>query len=240
MRNFLKPFLIVALIISLGANAFMYQRYRNRRVYMTINNHPITQQDIYDRLIQNGGEAVKAQLTKSRLLDDEAEKQKVVPTDADIQEKFDQQREASWQFARQMTINPWLEVEAKNEIRQNLELIRLLTAKIPVTDDQIKEEYALQPAAFDTPNKAYCYLALIHDGSDNMDNIKQLMEKGIATASIEQNYPKDVTFLGDSTLTVDGKTDANLFIVQQPFGSKQNSEDIRYETRGCGGAAPPP
>jgi hypothetical protein len=227
MRNFLKTALIVALFISVGANVFMYQRYRNRRVYMTINNHPITQQDIYDRLIQQSGEPVKVQLTQSHLLDDEAEKEKLVPTDAEIQEQFDQQREANWQFARKMTQNPWFEIEAKNEIRQNLELRRLLTAKVPVTEDQIKEEYAVQPAAFDTPDKAYCYLALIHNNSDNLDNIQELMKKGISTDSIQQNYPNDVTFLGDNTASIDGKTTTNLFIFRQPFGSLQNPQMIQ-------------
>ena len=221
MRNLLRTALIVALLISLGANVFMYQRYRNRRVYMTINNHSVTQQDIYDRLIQQSGEPVKAQLTERHLLEDEAQKQKLVPTDAEIQELYNQQREGNWQFARQMALNPWSEIEAKNGIRQKLELVRLLTAKVPVTEDQIKEEYATQPSAFDTPNKAYCYLALIRKDSDNLDNIKQLMEKGISTASIQQNYPEDVFFLGDNTIADNGTNITNLFIVRQPLGSQQ-------------------
>ena len=221
MRNLLRTALIVALLISVGANVFMYQRYRNRRVYMTINNHSVTQQDIYDRLIQERGEPVKAELVQRFLLEDESQKQKLAPTDAEIQELYDQQRESNWQFARQMTLNPWSEIEAKNGMRQKLELLRLLTAKVPVTEDQIKEEYATQPAVFDTPNKAYCYLALIRKDSENLDNIKQLMDKGLSTAAIQQNYPKDVFFLGDNTLTDGGKTTTSLFIVRQPLGTQQ-------------------
>ena len=35
MRNAVRLILVVMLLISLAANAFMYQRFRNRRVVMT-------------------------------------------------------------------------------------------------------------------------------------------------------------------------------------------------------------
>lgn len=62
---------------------------------------------------------------------------------------------------------------------------------------------------------------MIRKDSDNLDNIKQLMEKGISTASIQQNYPKDVFFLGDNTIADNGTNITNLFIVRQPLGSQQ-------------------
>ena len=105
MQNIFRTVLIVALIVSLFANLFMYQRYRNRRVYMTVNKHSVTQQDIYDYLVQDKGPVVKLVLTERYMLDDEAKKHNLVPTAAEVQDRLNEERERNWQFARQMTTN---------------------------------------------------------------------------------------------------------------------------------------
>jgi len=217
MQNIFRTVLIVALIVSLFANLFMYQRYRNRRVYMTVNKHSVTQQDIYDYLVQDKGPVVKLVLTERYMLDDEAKKHNLVPTAAEVQDRLNEERERNWQFARQMTTNPWMDEEYKNRFRQEIETARLLTNDIPVSEDQINEEYATRPQLYDTPAKAYCNLALLKSTS-NLDNVKLLLEKGISPITIAGNYPNEVIFLGDNVLG----TQSNIFIFFQPLGSQQN------------------
>ena len=217
MRNLLRTVIIVALLVSLAANLFMYQRYRNRRVYMTVNNHAVTQQDIYDYLVQDKGPIVKLVLTERYMIDDEAKKRNLAPTDAEVQERLTEEREHSWQFARQLSTNPWMEEEFKNRFRQDIETARLLTADIAVSEDQINEEYATHPQLYDTPAKAYCNLALLKS-TNNLDNIKQLMEKEISPITIAGNYSTDVVFLGDNVLNAQ----SYIFIFFQYFGTQQN------------------
>ena len=213
MRNAVRLILVVLLLISLAANAFMYQRFRNRRVVMAYNNHNVTQQDVYDYLLQNSGPAVKFNMVQRYMLDDEAAKRGVTPDPKDVQEAFDQMRELNLQFAQQLTAQPWMEAEFKARIKQQLEDIRLRTLDIPVSEDQIKEEYNAQPQAFDTPSKAHTRLALIKNIGD-IDKIKELMEKDVNPQLIQTNFPTSVQFLGDN----------DVFTFVQPFGSKQNAQ----------------
>jgi len=224
MANIIRNILIVALIVSLATNLFMYQRFRNRRVFMSINGHNITQQDIYDYLVQDKGEIVKVILIQRILIDDAAKKKNLVPSEEEITDRMNEEKEQRWQFARQMSINSWLETEYRARYKQEIEFARLLTADIPVTEEQIQEEYKAQQPAYDTPSKAYCYLALLRNTS-NQDNIKQLLEKNLSPTTIQGNYNNDVVFLGDNKL--DDK--ANTFIFFQPFNTKQNEQIFKLK-----------
>ena len=213
MRNTVRLVLVVLLLISLAANAFMYQRFRNRRVTMSYNNHNVTQQDIYDYLLQNSGPAVKFNMIQRYMIEDEAKKRGVVPDSKEVDEAYNQMRELNLQFAQQVAAQPFMEPEFKARIKQQIEDIRLRTIDIPVSEDQIKEEYNAQTQAFDTPAKAHTRLALIINISD-IDKIKELMEKDVSPQLIQTNFPSSVRFVGDN----------DVFTFVQPFGSKQNAQ----------------
>lgn len=213
MRNAVRLILVVMLLISLAANAFMYQRFRNRRVVMTYNNHAVTQQDIYDYLSQNSGPAVKFNMIQRYMLEDEANKRNVAPDPKEVDETFNEMRELNLQFAQQVAAQPFMEAEYKARIRQQMEDVRLRTIDIPVSEDQIKEEYNAQPQAYDTPAKAHTRLALVTNLND-LSKIKNLMEKDVSINLIQSNLPSSVRFVGDN----------NVFTFVQPFGTKQNAK----------------
>ena len=79
-----------------------------------------------------------------------------------------------------------------------MEDVRLRTADVPVSEDQIKEEYDAQPQAFDTPAKAHTRLALITKLND-LDKIKQLMEKDVSHQPDSEQLSQDFwcQFVGD-------------------------------------------
>lgn len=222
MRNAVRLILVVLLLISLAANAFMYQRFRNRRVVMSYGTHAITQQDVYDYLTQNSGPAVKFSMIQRYMLDDEAAKRNLVPDPKEVDEALSQMRELNLQFAQQIAAQPWMEAEFKARIKQQMEDIRLRTADIPVSEDQIKEEYNAQPQAFDTPAKARTRLAMVTNLSD-IDKIKELLDKDVSPTLIQTNFPLSVRFVGD-----DDQTQSHLpgpvFTFVQPFGTKQNAQ----------------
>ena len=222
MQNILRILIIAGLLISLAANLFMYQRWRNRRSVMNINAHAVTQQDVYDYLTNKYGENVKLELVQRYLIEDEAQKRKLAPSDKEVQERIDEQMERNWQMARSMAINPWKAQDVRDTTRESIELTRLLTDGVPVTDDQIKEEYGAHPQDFDTPNKAYVYMALLKN-SNNLENIKKLMTGGVSLETIATNYRDDVIFLGSNTTKdATGKDVSNVFISFQPLGTQQN------------------
>lgn len=233
--RFVKVLIPFLLVVSLFANMFMYLRWRKNRPIMTINGVAISQKEVDDYLYNASGPIVKEIIAKRVLIDQAAKKENVVPTRAEIDEVYNNQKEASWQFARKMSVNPWNETDAKNTIRQSLEMNRLRAIGIKVTDDEIKADYDAQPGAYDAPNKARCYLALVLN-SAKLDGIKQLMDQNIDPNVIMRNNPSDVQFLGDNNkytyMQRFGSTDYNDVFTMKPGEVKVVTPDDAMKQQG--------
>ena len=210
-----RVLLIVALIISVLGNVILWAKYGNRRAVVTVNGAGISKRDIDDYLLQQAGPTVKATMVQRALIDQEAKAKGVLPTQADIDEEFNLQKETNFRFAQEVNANPWIGGEAKRRIAEQISKIRLLTKDVPVTDEELKEEYTSAAARYDIPNKAKVHLAIVTD-PNKVNEIKQLMSSNppVSPTVIMQQYRTVVAFLGDE----------NKFTFVQPFGMPQNKE----------------
>lgn len=210
-----RVLLIVALIISVLGNVILWAKYGNRRSVVTVNGTGISKRDIDDYLLQQAGPNVKATMVQRMLVEQEAKAKGVLPSQADIDEEFNLQKEMDFRFAQQVNANPWVAGESKRQLGERIAKIRLLTKDVPVADEEIKEEYAGAATRYDTPNKAKVHLAVITDPS-KVNEIKQLMTSNppVSPTVIMQQYRTAVAFLGDE----------NKFTVAQPFGTLQSKE----------------
>jgi hypothetical protein len=195
--RFLRVLLPALLVISLAANLFMYQRWRKTRRVMSINGQEVTEKDVTDYLQRQSGPVVKKELTEHILIDQEAKKNNLVPTQAEIDARFNEQKELDPQFARTLMVAPWYETEARDRIRIALETQKLLTKDVQVSEDDIRDEYAQHPELYDTMDKARVTLALIKDTTHTAE-IKHLMEQGLDPSDIARDFAGSVDFLGDN------------------------------------------
>ena len=220
--RFLRILVVVALIASLGLNFILYTKYRSGRAIFTVNGEGISRKDLDRQLEQERGPNVKAQFVERILVNQEAKRQGVVPTQQEVEDEFNLRRDMDWQFARRVDMNPWLAGEAKKQIHGELSKLRIMVKGVPVTPDEMQEEYRQTPARYDTPNKAKTNLAIVTDASV-IGDIKQLLEKKdppVSPTVIMNQYRNKVTFLGHD----------NINIFQQPFGnSKVNTEIFKMQ-----------
>ena len=133
--RFLTPIIVVLLLGSVIGNMVMYAKYTSRRPVMTINGDRITKKDMYDYLEQNFSPEYKALQTKRFLVSKEAKKKKLSATDAEVQERYNDQKELNWQFVQRIRNRPWVADETKNEFRFEIEAGRLLIAKLNDVDE---------------------------------------------------------------------------------------------------------
>lgn len=215
-----RVLLIVALIISVLGNVILWAKYGNRRSVVMVNDTGISKRDIDDYLLQQAGPNVKATMVQRMLVEQEAKSKGVAPSEADINEEYNLQKETNFRFAQEVNSNPWIASEAKRRIAEQIGKIRLLTKDVPVGEEEIKEEYAAAPARYDTPNKAKVHLAVVTD-PNKVNEIKQLMSSNppVSPTVIMQQYRTAVAFLGDE----------NKFTFVQPFGNQQNKEVFRLK-----------
>ena len=196
--RYLTPILVIFLLASLIANGVMYAKWRSHRAIFTVNGVGVSKLELEGYLEQTFGPQFKMLMTRRILIDDAARKAKLDPSESEVQEQYDQQKELDYKFANLVRYNPWLADEKKREIRETIEANRLLTKDIPVSEDEIKLEYSANPALFDTPAKAHTNMAIILNEGVTNDIMKLLETKGtpVKPAAIMDNYRKDVVFIG--------------------------------------------
>jgi hypothetical protein len=217
--RYLTPTLIILLLASLIANGVMYAKFRSHRAIMTVNGVGISKFDMDTYLEQNYSPQYKALMTQRILFHQEAEKDNLTAKDSEVDYNYNLAKEQDYNFASQMRMNPWLADETKNKIRQQIEMNRVLIKDIPVSEDEIKEEYQKNSLKYDTPRKARTELAVIYRTTAHKDEIVQLMSKTdppVKASSIMDNYRGEVAFLGEN----------NIFTFTQPFGADKVNATI--------------
>lgn len=214
--RFVRVIVVLALIASIAMNIIMYTKWRGGRSIMTINKQPFTERDLTTFLKAQGGFSVKAVVAERMLVEQEAKKQNLLPTDKEVDDEYNAQKEANWQFARKMENEPWMVTEVKMRLRQQMAKNRLIAKDVALTDEDIKSEYNSRPNLYDTPNKAKATLAVIMDPTI-APQVKQMLEKEppvSPTVIIQEFSSRKVAFLGED----------NVFTFIQPFGTNLNKE----------------
>jgi hypothetical protein len=216
--RFLKPAIVLLLILSLAANGIMYAKFRGKRPIFRVNDEVRTKADMDGYLEQQSGPRYKAMMVQRMMIDQEAKKRGLSPTDAEVDDAFNLRREVDWQFAQAVAHNPGLANDYKDEVRQKLEIDALLASEIPVTEEEIKDEYTHNPELYDTPNRAHAEVAAVINDA-HADLIRQAMAKTdppLAPADIMRYFPREVVFLGEN----------NRYTFVQAYGDTKMNKDI--------------
>lgn len=198
--RYITPILVIFLLVSLVANGVMYAKWRSHRAIFTVDGVGVSKLDLEGYLEQTFGPQFKMLMTRRILIHNEAKRKKVDPTDEEVTEQYNQQKELDYKFARQIEYNPWLADEQKRVIRETMEANLLRTKDIPVSEDEIKQEYAANPVNYDTPSKAHTETAIILDESVTNDVMKLMSTPGkdISPSIIMDTYRKGVVFIGNN------------------------------------------
>ena len=174
-------------------------RYRNKKTIFTLNGESVTRSDMDDYLEKQFGPTYKAMMAQRLLIDQEARRKGLAPSETEINDEFGLKKELDWQFASRIATSPWLSDESRQEIKQQLEQQKLLAQDITVTEEEVREEYNAHPALYDAPAKAHTEVAAVLN-EIHLEDIRKLMaqtDKPVGPRQIMQMYPREVVFIGD-------------------------------------------
>ncbi|MFD1178248.1 peptidyl-prolyl cis-trans isomerase [Paenibacillus puldeungensis] len=143
----------------------------------TVNGVEITKDQLFKELAAQGGEQVLSQMINEELVNQEAKKQNLQVSSADIDKEI---QTYITQYGSEEAFNQALEQAGmtKENLRKtvdmNLKLTKLLEPKIKVTDEQIKQVYDANQDAFKTPEQVRTSVILVKTEAEANDIIKQL------------------------------------------------------------------
>ncbi|RRJ61606.1 peptidylprolyl isomerase [Paenibacillus oralis] len=183
----------------------------------TVNGVEITKDQLYNELVTQGGEQVLSSLIDRQLINQEAKKQNITITDADIDAEIKDTYIA--QFGSEEALNQALVQsgmtmeDLRNQLVTTLELTKLLEPQVKVTDDQVKEMFETYKESFNTPEQVRASIILVKTEAEAKDIIKQLKEgadfaelaksKSLDTATKEQGGDTDFFARGQKETAVE-------------------------------------
>ena len=220
--RFLRVLMVFTLIFSLIVNIVLWRKYRNSRAIFSVNGQGFSEKDMNDFLKAEGGLDVKAKITQRYLIEQEAKRLNVMPTDKEVDDVWNEMLEKEWKVARQFTTQPWKIKEGKRTLKTNMARSRILVKDVPVSPEELQTAYSANAPMFDTPNKAKTEVAAIID-STVTEPVKEAMSHNppmSPTNIVRQYTQRKLIFLG-----VDSK-----FSFFQPFGdTKMNAEVFKMK-----------
>lgn len=147
--------LLVLLVATVIGAVVVNQR---SEVVATVNGEKITKHELYEAFIAKGGSTVLDQLITERIIAQEAAKQKIKVTDAEVQEEVDQLIEESYYgmkdlYEQALAQYGITEDILKENIRTELQLAAIVRSKIEVTEAEVEEYFTENQADFNIPEK---------------------------------------------------------------------------------------
>ncbi|WP_379153141.1 peptidylprolyl isomerase [Paenibacillus sp. sgz5001063] len=200
--------LAAALIVVLIVQPF--QKDDNKVAVASVNGTDITKAQLYDKLVEAGGDSTLENLITTTLVDQEAKKANITVTDADITNEIE---DLKTQFGGEEALNSALQQSSmtlddlKKQMPLQVKIRKLVEPKVTVTDDEISKYFEDNKATFNqeeqvrashilvkTKEEADAILKQLKDGADFAALAK---EKSADTGSKDKGGDLDFFKKGD-------------------------------------------
>ncbi|KWX73997.1 peptidylprolyl isomerase [Paenibacillus jilunlii] len=167
--------LAAALIVVLIVQPF--KKDDSKVAVASVNGTDITKAQLYDKLVEAGGEATLQNLITSTLVDQEAKKANITVTDADIQAELE---DLKTQFGGEEALNNALQQSSmtlddlKKQMPMQVKIRKLVEPKVKVTEDEISKYYEENKASFNQEEEVRASHILVKTKAEADAIVKQL------------------------------------------------------------------
>lgn len=197
--------LLIALIFVAVKNPFA----KSDEAVATVNGAKITKDALYNAMLDAGGKSTLNGLITFEVINQEAKANNITVTDADLNKEIDSMKESFGSeeaFNQMLTKYNWTLESLRKQMVPQVQLTKLLTPKVSVTDQEIKDYYEQNKESMATPEQVRASHILVKTKAEAEAIVKDL--KGGADFA---------------ALAKEKSTDP---------GSKDNGGDLNYFSKG--------
>jgi hypothetical protein len=204
MKKALIALLCLICIGSLGANAYLYQKYSSRRVVLTMKGgERVTVKDYRDRLESLHGREVLRKLTMSKIVLAEARKANVFPSAKSVEGRIKEIERTAPE-----AIPAGRRAELAEELTIELALEGLSLRGVDVTDAEAKAFLVKYPALFRLPRQSKVTMVLTEDEVHAGTAERMLRRKEVREAELAMEPGLRVAGLDGFSPNLDALPDA--------------------------------
>ncbi|MDQ0244128.1 foldase protein PrsA [Bacillus fengqiuensis] len=186
---FLMILIILGVVMSIGVI------FSNKEVVARVDGKTINKDQLYDLLVQQGGEAALDSLIDQAVIEKEAEKQKIDIAEKDIEKELKVLEES---YGGEEALKEAMETsgislaDVKKDLSLNLIIEKLLESRISVTEEEMTTYFDENKESFATAEQVKASHILVEDGA-TAKKVKDKLAGGEDFSALAKEYSTDTT-----------------------------------------------
>ncbi|MRN52431.1 foldase protein PrsA [Paenibacillus monticola] len=170
-----------------------FQTDDSKAAVASVNGTDITKQQLYDKLVEAGGETTLQSLITTTLVDQEAKKANITVTDADVTAEIE---DLKTQFGGEAALNSALEQSSmtiddlKKQMPLQVQIRKILEPQVKITDADIKTYYDTNKATYNTEEEVRASHILVAT-KEEADAILKQLKDGADFAALAKEKSSD-------------------------------------------------
>lgn len=193
LRNKKKYFLIILIILGIVMSIGVI--FSNKEVVARVDGKAISQDQLYNLLVEQGGQAALDALIDQTIIESEAKKQKIDIADEDIENELKLLEEA---YGGEEALKAAMETsgislaDVKKDLSLNLTIEKLLESRISVTEEEMTTYFNENKESFATAEQVKASHILVEDEA-TAKKVKDMLASGEDFSALAKEYSTDTT-----------------------------------------------
>ena len=155
MKKALVTLVCLVALGSLGANAYLFQKYSTRRPVLAFKEGGgVSVKEFRDELEYRHGRQVLRKLTLAKIVREAAKRAGIAPTESDIDARIAELERSSPETLQTAKATPGGTEDVRRDLAVELALENIGIAKIEVSDTEVREFYRKHPELFRLPRQS--------------------------------------------------------------------------------------